>query len=636
MSETIAGPATVRSRALALEALWLAAIGVSVFALVLALAHRAGALVYLPVAWDAWFDTDSTRVYDDISQRTSVLSRGSYHPLFGLVGHGPYALLSALLGARGFGVVQVELALVSAGLALACAALYRTAGCRRCEASVFTALAVTSAAFVFFAGVPETFPFGALSIVAGLLAVARARGDRASDVIVGLVAAVAAAITVTNVLPIAAALWWRRRSVSLARIAGAAALALALGTVAQVWVFPRSVLAPLQMLGLGATSISKPDDVFTGDLVPPPSLGHLGRVVRVFFLHSAVMPEPQVMGIAPRLLTLVPSPLRVLSVQGSPIDWRDPLYLSAAIAWLALLGWAGARFVRGPRSTISVLVVSGIAVQLVLHLVVGRETFLYALHFQPLLVAFVATLVEGRRRGLAVALAGVATLLGAANNFRAFEHATTALNEWGRPVDLTPFAVATQREPISLASRFRLPDLPIEIALARENGAPIEVRAVEDLPGVWSIEARPEEVAGGGLIVEVAATDASAPGRPPLLGWMASSAKGEYVFLGHRWALLSRPLPNAFKTFSRRNERCGELSGPCIRMQFGKANRWRFTIQDLLARPMWLGTPLPWGDRAWKSQRAAWRDGAAEESPAAASGGAEESEEPGARAAGPP
>ncbi|MFN7950336.1 MAG: hypothetical protein U0610_01305 [bacterium] len=74
--------------------------------------------------------------------------------------------------------------------------------------------------------------------------------------------------------------------------------------------------------------------------------------------------------------------------------WRRP------IAWLGLLAWASVRFARGPRTTTSWIFASGIAVQLALHLVVGRETFLYALHFQPLLVAFAATVVERRRRRL--------------------------------------------------------------------------------------------------------------------------------------------------------------------------------------------------------------------------------------------
>ncbi|MFN7950337.1 MAG: hypothetical protein U0610_01310 [bacterium] len=270
MSESPADPALRRARAL--DVLWLAGVAATAFAVALALARHVGPLIYLPVGWDAWFDTDTTRVYEDISQRSSVLSRGSYHPLFGLVGHLPYAVLSALMGTRGFAVVQLELALVSAALAVVCAAFFRVQGCRRGEALVFTALTISSAAFVFFAGIPETFPFGALSIVAGLLAVARAERDRRSTLVVGLVSALATAITVTNVLPIAAALWWRRKSVSLVRIAAVAAVALAAGVAAQVWIFPRSVLAPLQMLGLGATSISQPDNVFTGDLVPPRAL----------------------------------------------------------------------------------------------------------------------------------------------------------------------------------------------------------------------------------------------------------------------------------------------------------------------------------------------------------------------------
>ncbi len=607
MSEPSADPTRARSRALALETLWFTAIGVSAFALVLMLAHRAGALVYLPVSWDAWFDTDTTRVYEDVSQHTSVLNRGSYHPVFGLVGHGPYAVLAALLGTRGVGVVQIELALVSAALATAGAGLFRTIGCSRGEALVFTALASSSAAFVFFAGIPETFPFGALSIVAGLLAVARARDDRRSPWVVGALSALAAAITVTNALPIAAALWWRRRTLSLVRVAAVALVTLALGVTAQAWMFPRAPLGPLQMLGLGKTSIEQPDDVFTGDLVPPTSLAHVGRVLRVFLLHSAVMPEAQAVGIAPKLLTLVPSPLRVLSIQTAPLGFGDPWRMAAQAAWIALLSWAAVRFVRGPRSITGWIVASGVATQLALHAAIGRETFLYALHFQPLLVAFTATLVNGPKRRAAVALAAVAAVLGAVNNLRAFERVSARLADWGRPVDVTSFPVAARPEPVAFGARFRLPDLPLELAFERDNGEALEVRAVEELPGVWSIEVRPNEILGGGLMLDVAATHLDAPGRPPDLGWMVSSPKGEYAFLGHRWSILSRPGPSALKPFNRRNEACGLLTGPCLRMRFGKAKRWRFTVQDLLERPLWLGTALPWGDHAWQALRAAWR-----------------------------
>jgi hypothetical protein len=62
-------------------------------------------------------------------------------------------------------------------------------------------------------------------------------------------------------------------------------------------------------------------------------------------------------------------------------------------------------------------------------MIYGRETFLYAMHFLPLLIALVALGALARWRGTVLALAGVLTIAAGITNARQLDRAITTVRQ---------------------------------------------------------------------------------------------------------------------------------------------------------------------------------------------------------------
>jgi hypothetical protein len=134
--------------------------------------------------------------------------------------------------------------------------------------------------------------------------------------------------------------------------------------------------------------------------------------IRAFFVHSIVMPEIQRSDHYWSWSKW--SMMRVqLSGIGSGTAWGP---VSAAI-WCALLAlgvWAVWTVPSLP--SLRLVLVAAILGQLGLHSVFGREVFVYALHFGPLLVVVAAFGALTRFRHMVVALAALLIIVGGLNN----------------------------------------------------------------------------------------------------------------------------------------------------------------------------------------------------------------------------
>ena len=120
-----------------------------------------------------------------------------------------------------------------------------------------------------------------------------------------------------------------------------------------------------------------------------------------------------------------------MSVQHSPIASSGAWGIAATVAWAALLVSAivGLMASRGnPR--VRIVVLGTLAGQVLLHLLYGEETFLYAIHVAPLLVLTTALAASSTpwRRAILV-LAAAAAFTAAVNNLSQLE---TALGFFSR------------------------------------------------------------------------------------------------------------------------------------------------------------------------------------------------------------
>jgi len=158
-------------------------------------------------------------------------------------------------------------------------------------------------------------------------------------------------------------------------------------------------------------------------LVSPRS-GGSAAITRSFVWHSMVMPAVDVVDTKKQPLRMVTQP----SPPGSGTPWGR----AAVWLWSALLGlgvWAAwARRKRNaPLRRVLGLVLLG---QLILHLLYGEETFLYSLHWLPLLVILAAFSALTRLRPVALTLATALLVCAGVNNFWQFEVAVRQVDRF--------------------------------------------------------------------------------------------------------------------------------------------------------------------------------------------------------------
>ena len=97
---------------------------------------------------------------------------------------------------------------------------------------------------------------------------------------------------------------------------------------------------------------------------------------------------------------------------------------------LAIGAW---QLARNPAThAFRTLLCATIAGQLLLHLLIGRETFLYSMHFAPLLIAAAACGTLGRQRALVLAMTAGLIVSAGVNNWQQFARSTAIVGAIAR------------------------------------------------------------------------------------------------------------------------------------------------------------------------------------------------------------
>lgn len=385
----------------------------------LALYHVADVLPpFLTHTDDFWFQADIEKVMQVMTLRESrfhATNRSRTHPLFPLLTFGPVYVLKHAFHIEPVTAVRIFNSGVASLWCLTLFALLRLVGCRRLDALAFTLLASVSASFLFFFVAPETFGLGSLTILLAFFFVARAERSAIAPGWYVLISMVSLSVTVTN---------WM------------------VGLLAGVATYPwkrilRLNLSALCLLGVlwGVQKVVIPTWPFffpnvkneTAYVLTPESGGALA-VGRSFVFHSMVMPaigvvehgksnvwindEPVSLG--PWLTTQVSSP-------GSGSLWGRlavclwaALFLIGCFEWFRLKQYGRLRIMLG-------LTILG---QLTLHVLYGEETFLYSLHFLPLLIVVTAASTLTSARPYALVLVGLLLATTAINNAQLLQQAS--------------------------------------------------------------------------------------------------------------------------------------------------------------------------------------------------------------------
>ncbi|WP_414571529.1 hypothetical protein [Nostoc sp. CCY 9925] len=356
--------------------------------------------------WDVWFSGDTPRVFDNMTSLSSDHQRLRVHPLFSLIAYPPVKVLEKVLHFEPITAVRIVIAVVAALWLGVLFITLRSIGCRRFDATLFSLLGATSAAAIFWFTIPETYPFGSLSILVALGFVSLTEKHLFSSLWYTAVSVLTLSITITN--------WMVGILVTVVNHRWKQSLQITLNTLALVtllWAVEKYIF-PSAIFFLGDTAEKEYIKIFK-------SAGDYLTVVKSFFCNTIVMPAIQLDVDEQYGYTVM---YAQSAAPGSGSIWG----FMAVGLWMALLGLGIWGCVSSKKHTKFRLVLGlSLLGQLLLHLVYGSEfTFLYSLHFLPLLIILAAFSSLTRARLVSLMLAGMLVISAGINNGWQFHQAT--------------------------------------------------------------------------------------------------------------------------------------------------------------------------------------------------------------------
>lgn len=368
-------------------------------------------------AFNIWFDGDSPRIYFNlIDPNHPWHERDKVHPLFSLLTY-PFILIQTnVFHVEALTAINQLVAAVAFLWIIALFALLRLMGCYRLDAVVLSLLGAISAASMFWFVVPETYAFGSLSMLIALCFVALTQYQKISASWSTLISTLTLSFTTTNwMVGIFAAIVNHPYKRALQITVNALCLTTLL------WAVEKRMF-PATAFFLGDSEEQR--------YVALKESGGPFRSLTSFFLHTMVMPAIHIVDnikySRDRGWTVMMSTQS--SIPGSGSVW-GPV---SVWLWVALLGlglWA--LFSLKQHRKLRVVLGLSLLGQLALHLIYGRETFLYALHFIPFLVALVGLSTLTRFRPLAIGLAILLVLTAGINNGTQLNEAMAILRNAG-------------------------------------------------------------------------------------------------------------------------------------------------------------------------------------------------------------
>jgi hypothetical protein len=343
---------------------------------------------------DLWFQSDLPRVYADMTDRWFVHNQTSVHPLFLLATCPPVYGMQRAFGIEAITAVRIIMAVLASLWIVALFIILRIIGCCRLDAIIFCLLGATSASAMFWFVVPDTFGFGSLSILLAITLVALANNETPSQWWYVIVSALTFSFTITNwmagILATLASHTWRR-AVQIT--------VLAFCLVMVLWGVEKLIFPSARFF-----LENRADTTFA--LINPPL-----STINSFVFHSIVMPAIKI-----RLNEFVPEQPYMstqLSMPGSGSIWGViAVSIWAALLALGIWSWSAVHWHRQLRVVLAAILMG----QLALHLLYGDETFLYSLHYTPLLLVLAAISTLTRARVVALTLASGLALVAGINN----------------------------------------------------------------------------------------------------------------------------------------------------------------------------------------------------------------------------
>lgn len=352
-----------------------------------------------------FLQADVPRVIDNMTTTGGDHSRAGVHPIASALLYPFGGTLTAL----GLSPVAATSALVMlfSGLnaALFCLIL-RLIGLPRLAAAAFTLVFVTSASFLFWSSVVELYPFALFSILFALFLMFRIRETGAAGWILANI--ITLGLTLPNWMFGLVATAARQKLKSFLVIAGTTLAFCAVVSLVQNFTFRNA-----------AVFFNPSAFTFEVNFIHPLNQAKMPEEnsweplsnLRSFYVTTIVAMPTSIE--AQNTIEIVTTNQKT----GFPEGEVSPLLAVAAWALLLGLGVWGAirnRTFRLPMIAVGLL----IAVQTLLHVVYGEVTFLYSMHYLPLLMVVAAFAWFSAPRSLVLGLCACIIVFGSLNNVR--------------------------------------------------------------------------------------------------------------------------------------------------------------------------------------------------------------------------
>ncbi|MBW4474811.1 MAG: hypothetical protein KME45_31200 [Stenomitos rutilans HA7619-LM2] len=369
-------------------------------------------------AQDTWFGGDLPTVFGNITSLKSDFGRNNKHPLLPILVFPLVFGTSKLLHLESVTAVRLVLALTASFWIASLYSLFRLISCQRLDATLYSLLGGVSAASMFWFVVPDSFPFASLTILLALAFVALSQYRKFSPAWYVAISTLTVSITITN--------WMVGLLATIVNFRWKKALQITVLTLCVVnglWIVQR-VIFP-------SSGFPFQPKTFIGEkkFISGPSAESVLSAISSFVYQTIVMPAVQLSDSLlrpgwpkPNVNTLAP---------GSGGFWGT----LAVVTWtgLLVLGLWG-YFSTKHHPKLRIVLGFSIVGQLLIHSVYGTgETFLYSLHFTPLLLAVAAFASLTRLRLVALSLTCLLVISAGINNRVQFNQFTTALLDYGTP-----------------------------------------------------------------------------------------------------------------------------------------------------------------------------------------------------------
>jgi len=336
---------------------------------------------------DLWFDADVYRIYYVMTERMSVENdRSTTHPLFAIIVYPTMQAMTAILGISPPRALRLLVA-IWAGLWIGCIyTIMRLIDCKKFDATVFSVLAATSAASIFWFAIPETFALGSISILLSLAFIAFTRFKKINWIWYVVINIFTLSITITN--------WMAGLTVTYIKLSYRkfmATIALTLTIALCIWLIQALLFPSAHQL----VSNERGYILMT-------QAGGVLNSLQAILAHSMIAPAL----LLRNGLGIVSGKL-ILSFQGAALGSGSVWGAIAVIPWILLLCLGVRSFFSAhndPSFRLALVII--LVGQVLLHMIYGSEAFLYSLHFLPLLIIFASltTLTPYRKVALTLAL----------------------------------------------------------------------------------------------------------------------------------------------------------------------------------------------------------------------------------------